>query len=245
YVGAMKGVILSLCRRARLVDLGHEIAPGDLLQAALALEAAVPCFPPGTVHCAVVDPGVGSNRSGIVLVDERGVLVGPDNGLLSLAAKRFCKCYRIEEADLMGEKVSSTFHGRDVFAPVVGHLASGVAAEEFGPEVEVFERLELPRVELRGTLVEGEVIHEDRFGNLTTNIEAEAIGIKDPSRTTVEIAGKRIETLRKAYCEVERGALVVLEGSLGRIEIAVRDGSAAERLGLESPRGTPVYLRRT
>jgi S-adenosyl-L-methionine hydrolase (adenosine-forming) len=241
YVAAMKGVILGIARDARLVDATHEIAPHDVTEGALALEAIAPWFPPGTVHLAVVDPGVGTARRGLVVVRERALFVGPDNGLFTPfldeggwgAFELVAPAYRLRE-------VSTTFHGRDVFAPAAAHLAQGVAPERLGPAVADPVRLPWPTVREATGAVAGTVLHVDRFGNLVTSIRADAFGAW--GGISVRMGGKALPFV-STYGDLEPGQPGALVGGSGRLEIAVREGSAAVRL--KASRGTPVVVSRS
>ena len=174
FVGVMKGVILGIAPNVVLVDLTHAVPPQQVVVGALQLRSAVPYFPPGTIHVAVVDPGVGSTRRALVIETACGVLVGPDNGLLSLAAAALGRrCVRaIENRGLMQRPISSTFHGRDVFAPVAGQLARGLSLDSVGPVVESIVELVVTTPVQTATEIQGTVIYIDTFGNLITNIDA-------------------------------------------------------------------------
>jgi len=232
YVAQMKGVLLSRCPEARIVDLHHELPPQDVLAGRLFLQDVAPAFPPGTIHVAVVDPGVGTSRRGIVV---RGgqTFVGPDNGLFT-GFLDGAAVHALTEPRFQNDPVSPVFHGRDVFAPVAASLALGTAVESFGPEVPDPIRLELPPVVVNGAGVRGQVLYADHFGNLITNIT----GVE--ARSTVEIAGYRL-ALRRTYAEAGEGELLALTGSSGRLEVAVRNGSAAHRLS--AGRGAAVMVR--
>ena len=244
FVGIMKGVLLSICPSARLVDLTHEVEPQDVLGGGLALEAAVPYFPPGTVHLAVVDPGVGSARRAIAVRAGGYYLVGPDNGLFTFvleadgwtAVSLTAPEYRLAE-------VSRTFHGRDVFAPAAAYLAAGVPLERLGPPVPDPVLLRRPGCRLEGGELVGEVLDADRFGNLITSIPAARLGeVAGPGRLAVDVAGRRLRGPLGAYAEGGVGEAAVIVGSTGRLEIFVRAGSAREELG--AGRGAIVRVRR-
>ncbi|MBI3108110.1 MAG: SAM-dependent chlorinase/fluorinase, partial [Candidatus Rokubacteria bacterium] len=176
FVGVMKGVILGICPEAHLVDLTHDIDPQDILGAQLALESSVPFFPVGTVHLAVVDPGVGSARRALAVQSAGQCFVGPDNGLLSFAFKTTgWTAVSLTAEHYRRPHVSQTFHGRDVFAPAAAHLARGVRLEHFGSPVLDPVRLDLPAAREEGGALVGEVIAEDRFGNLITSLMAEGM----------------------------------------------------------------------
>ena len=172
YVGAVKGVLLSCCPQARIIDISHQVAAHDLLEAAFVLGSAYRSFPPGTVHLVVVDPGVGSQRRGIVARDPSYSFVAPDNGVLSLifGNRQECRVAAIEAEHYFRQPVSPTFHGRDVFAPVAARLAQGVAIEQMGPEIDDYLLLDLPPTRREGGRLEGFVLHIDTFGNVITSL---------------------------------------------------------------------------
>jgi hypothetical protein len=229
YVGALKAAVLSRFGQARLVDLAHELEPGDIAAASRALAQAAPRFPPGTVHLAVVDPGVGSERRGLALALGEQLYVGPDNGLFSgvLDGASSVEAHQLANAALFAAPVSPTFHGRDVFGPVAGYLAAGGALVEVGPAVAGDLVRLAARVPTRQAgALEGVVVHVDRFGNLVTNLpeSAAARGV------SLEVAGQSL-ALSRSYADAAPGGLVAVVGSTGQIEIAVRGGSALSRLG--------------
>ncbi len=237
FVGVMKGVILGICPGARIVDLTHGIPPQDVLAGCLALGEAAPYFPPGTVHVAVVDPGVGSARAALAVRTPRFLFVAPDNGILSfLSPDEVLEVRRLENPDLWLHPVSRTFHGRDVFAPVAAHLARGVPLAEVGPEHAELRRLHLPEPVPEPGAVRGEVLGFDRFGNAVTNIRAR--DLPRPGRA-VEVAGRTVPLLG-TYAEAPPGRPLALWGSWGRLEVSVRDGSARQVLGLG--KGDPVRV---
>ena len=229
YVGAMKGAVLAACPEARLVDLTHAIAPGDVRAGARALAQAAPVFPEGTVFLAVVDPGVGSARRGLAAAIDGRLYVAPDNGLLGgvLEAARAVRTFALERPERWRAEPSPVFHGRDVFGPVAGFLAAGGALAELGPEVRVdsLVRLEAKRPRRSGAAWIGEVVAIDRFGNLVTNLPAR-VG----AQGAVEVAGRRLE-LRRTYADAAEGELLALVGSGGCVEIACTRGRAADVLG--------------
>lgn len=240
YVAAMKGVILGIAAGVRLVDVSHEVAAHDVTEAALALEAAAPFFPPRTVHLAVVDPGVGTERRGLALASDGALFVGPDNGIFTpFLQEGAWRAFELTEPAYRLRAVSRTFHGRDVFAPAAAHLALGVAPERLGPRIDDPVRLAWPTVrEAHGT-VAGTVLHVDRFGNLVTSIRAEAFESFGP--VSVRIAGRALPFVG-TYGELTPGQAGALVGGSGRLEIAVREDSAAARL--RARRGTPVVVSR-
>jgi S-adenosylmethionine hydrolase len=232
YVGIVKGVVLGICPGARIVDLTHEVPAQAVRLGALLLRSAVGYFPDGTVHLAVVDPGVGSARDPVVVVTPRAFLVGPDNGLLAPAAAALGApvVRRLAREEFFRRPVSHTFHGRDVFAPVAAHLAAGTPPDALGPELPGLQPLALPEPRVEPTAVHGEVIYVDRFGNLVTNIDAAALHAFRPQNLSVRIAATMVSPLVSSYAAVAPGAPLVLIGSWGTLEVAVRDGNAAAAL---------------
>ena len=238
YVGAVHGAILSICPRARIVDISHELAPHEILEGAFTLLGAYSCYPAKTVHLAVVDPGVGSKRRGIIVCTDRYRLVGPDNGIFSLIYQRekVGKVVSIEREAYFRKPVSPTFHGRDIFGPVAAWLACGTEVGEFGPEVQDYQRIELssPR-KIGKTRLEGAILWIDRFGNAITNISPEDIRSLLPGGTRPRsffVGGQEITTHYRYYAEAEGDELFALLGSSGYYEIAARGKSAARLLNL-------------
>jgi S-adenosylmethionine hydrolase len=233
FVGTMKGVILRLNPRATIVDLTHEISPGDIRGAAFALMASAGFFPKGTVHLAVVDPGVGGARQAIAVQTADYFFVGPDNGVLSfaLARERIKSVRRLENGKFFLQPVSRTFHGRDIFAPVAAHLSRGVSFQKLGPIQKDFVRLPWPESKRTRNGIEGEIGYLDRFGNAITNIPNPDLELRD--NREVRAGRKRLGPVRAFYQAVPVGHAVVVPGSSGFLEIAVNGGSAAKRFGLE------------
>lgn len=231
YVGMMKGVILSLAPSARLVDLSHDVPPQNIEAAAYLLSSAVPYFPRGAVHLAVVDPGVGSARRPLLVTTPQASFVGPDNGLFSFVLDEpGAQAWVLDRPAWWLPHPGNTFHGRDVFAPVAAHLANGVPSNELGSPIEDAVRL-APRVPEQapdGALV-GHIVHVDHFGNLISNIPAAWLG---EGCWYCDIAGRRIEGPRPTYAAVQPGQPVLLVSSNGTAEIAVREGHAARQLGI-------------
>lgn len=220
YVGAMKGVLLSRAPGVSLVDVSHDIPPHDVAAGARCLATAVPWFPSGTIHLAVVDPGVGGPRMPVVVVAGGHLFVGPDNGLFSLLAQRPDAAFRIEAAGFQAGAVAPTFHGRDLFAVAAARLATGAAPAEVGPAVLLAGRL--------ATVAGHSVVQVDRFGNLVTDLPAAqvALGI------AIEIDDRQVARVHRTYSDVAPGELLAHVGSGGTVEIAVREGSAARVLGV-------------
>jgi S-adenosylmethionine hydrolase len=235
YVAQVKGAILSVAPETTIIDLTHAVPPQDVKAGAYLLWSAVIAFPPRTVHVAVVDPGVGSSRRAVALETGRGdVLVGPDNGLLWPACERLGSMLRaVELTDRRYWRpgASSTFHGRDIFGPAAAHIASGVSLERLGRPADELMQYSWP---WPGDLA-GEVIHVDGYGNLITNMPADRL----PAAFEVTING-HVATSATHYAAVRPGTLLAVRGSAGLLEISVRDGSAAARLG--AARGTRLQV---
>jgi S-adenosylmethionine hydrolase len=239
YAGAMKGVVLSLAPAATVVDITHGVPPQDVAAGAVALTQAAPLFPPGTIHVAVVDPGVGGARADLLVEAGGHFFVGPDNGVLSLVARSGRRVYRIEARAFRREPVSPTFHGRDVFAATAGRLASGARASDAGPVIEEMVELTQPVVSRRAGQAEGRVIHVDAFGNLITSLGAAHV----PADASIEIEGAGgvyHPVLARTFSDVASGALVAYLGSGGQLEIARRNGSASAHIGAQ--RGSIVRV---
>lgn len=241
YVGAVKGVLLRFAPDAQLVDVTHQIPPHDIEEGAYVFYSAARFFPEGTYHLVVVDPGVGGDRRPIGVRSRRGVYVGPDNGLLSwvYAWESPIEVYHLTQERFFLEPVCSTFHGRDIFAPVVGHLLQGLPIRRLGPRIQDYVLFEIPKVErFRGGRV-GEIVHVDRFGNCVTNLTEEDVDSLGPRRRIVFRVGKtEIRGIKKTFASVAKGEPVVVIGGAGTIEIALREGSAAERFSLQV--GDPI-----
>jgi len=237
FVGVVHGVIHATCPDAHVVDLLHAIEPGDIVHAAFVLEASAHDFPPGTIHVAVVDPGVGTARRGLAVRAHGQVFVGPDNGLLEWAFEDPRAVARaLENPAYHRRPVSRTFHGRDVFAPVAAHLACGVPFEDLGPEVRDPVRLDRRPPVAGPARAEGTIAYVDRFGNALTNLTADVLarafdGVPD-ERVTVTSGEIRILGLQRTYGDAPIGTLVALIGSSGRLEIAEVGGHASARFGL-------------
>ncbi len=244
FVGTMKGVILSRCPDAQLVDITHDVPPQQVRAGALRLAAAAPYFPAGTVHLAVVDPGVGGARRAIALEADGYRFVGPDNGVLSFAAPRFAPgWYAVEIANRqhMLERVSQTFHGRDVFAPAAAHLAGGGTLDDLGPEIPSIVELHLYPATREGQRLIGIVLDVDGFGNLITNVRAGQVANAELERVCV--GGAEIGELSRWYDSTRE--LVALMNSDGWLEVAAPGGSASERLGVGIDAPVDVWLRST
>ena len=237
YVGVMKGVILGIAPDVRIVDLSHEVGAQDIAAGAFILKRAYRYFPPDAIHVAVVDPGVGSARRGILLVTEHGRFVGPDNGLFTypLADAAAPAAYELREPAYRLLAVSRTFHGRDIFAPAAAHLARGATPASFGPPIppESLVRLPHPTPEMTQGVAWGHIIYIDHFGNAISDISAAMVAALGATRQVqVECAGIRLTGVAATYAEGAMDAPLALITSDGLLEIAVRNGNAARRLGV-------------
>lgn len=232
YVAEVKGALLARVPDATVVDVTHEISPGDLVAAAYVLGRTWRAFPEGTVHLVVVDPGVGTARRALAADAAGHRFVAPDNGVLSHVFER---CGASVVSLPMDAGASPTFHGRDVFAPAAARLLAGEPLAALGRPVDDPVLLPAPKLERHGDLVVGEVVHVDRFGTLVTSVPGSAV----VEGATVRIAGHDV-SLRRTFGDVAPGAPVAFVGSGGTVEVAVRDGRADEVLGVE--RGAAVRV---
>jgi S-adenosylmethionine hydrolase len=244
YVAAVKGVILGLARDIQMVDVTHSVSPQNILEGSFILSGLIDVFPEGTVHLAVVDPGVGTDRRLIVASVADHWFVLPDNGLLSAVARTRppSGIWEIANPSFRRTPVSATFHGRDILAPAAAHLLRGGEPAELGPARTKFVTLRNFEATANETGFVGEVILRDSFGNLITNIEAERLGAVPPEDWAIEIAGARIEGLGRTYADESAGTLVALPGSTGWIEISIVNGDAGRHL--TAGPGTTVWMRR-
>lgn len=246
YVACMKGVILQRAPTAQIVDVTHAIQPHDIVHGAFVLRQVFEHFPPGTIHVAVVDPGVGSTRRILAARYSRQIILAPDNGMMSFVHRDFVmeELRSVQNTHLFRGEVSTTFHGRDIFAPVAGNLWQGMTLDKVGPSVRELELLniERPHVLEQGG-VEGQVMYVDHFGNVISNISGDDLaGVKAPlERLFVHVGPLRVGHLHATYAEVPPGEIVALIGSTGMLEIAINQGNAASHLRA-SP-GTIVVVR--
>jgi hypothetical protein len=248
HIGAMKGVILHINPDCRIVDLAHHIAPHDVMGAAFVLGQTYAFYPPGTIHVAVVDPGVGGARKPLVLETRDYLFVGPDNGCFTLVLKQEqeVQAYQLVEKRFRLPRVSQTFHGRDIFAPAAAHLSLEIAPEEMGPAVDCADlaRLAIPEPALDGATLLGEGIWVDYFGNLVTNISEEDLGAFAPDGLIeIEIKGERIKGLKSSYAEGKEGEIIALWGSAGLLEISLKERNLHRERGWG--RGEKVWIRRS
>jgi len=232
YVAAMKAAVLTRCPGAQLVDITHRVPQGDVQSAGICLQQAISSFPAQSVHLAVVDPGVGSARRLLIARIRGQLVVCPDNGLVTWAWRRHGgQCW---ELTWRPPNASSTFHGRDIMGPVAGMLAAGADVSRLGRKLDNPVLLELAPAEP----ATGRIIYIDHFGNAITNVPAEAVAEHDGEYW---MNGRYLGSLRRTYSDVATGKALILVGSSGLLEVAVRDGSAARRLGLEV--GMPLVYR--
>ena len=234
FVGIMKGVILSIAPETQVVDITHDIKAFDIVEAAFLLDSAYRYFPEGTVHVIVVDPGVGSARRPIAASGHGHLFVAPDNGVLSTVLES--EVYHIRNQSFFLNSISQTFHGRDIFAPVAANLARGAPIDSVGPRILDFTKKPLPKPRPQGDRLCGTVLRIDRFGNIVTNLKRKHL-VDD---FTIHVAGLPITRLCGNFSEAEPGEFFAFEGSTGFIEIALNQGSAADKLNVE--RGAEIEV---
>ena len=246
YVAEMKAGILSICPHAVIVDVTHMIDKFNMRVAAFVLASATPYFPDGSIHVAVVDPLVGTWRRPIIVATRRGFFVGPDTGVLMLAAEAqgVVRVQEITSRKLMLPHVSETFHGRDVFAPVAAHLANGLTPEEFGPQITDPVVPQFTKVTRNHDAVFGEVLHVDDFGNIISNIPGKELTPFRGGMVQVSLSSQRQQMrVLGTYADARLNELLVLVGSHGYTEIAINQGNAAERFHAKA--GDAITLTRT
>ena len=237
YVAQMKGVALGITN-AKLVDITHEITPHNIREGAFILQTVVPYYPVGTVHVAVVDPGVGTERRGIIITTRSHILIGPDNGLLMPAAHFLgdFTIYEITNKQYMLNSVSNTFHGRDVFTPVAAHITNGVPFEEIGNRINDFVDLDFGQVEITDKTATGKVVYIDRFGNIITNITGfKLLDVFQYDKKVMVFIGGDYKQLFfvRSYGFVKKGQMLATIGSSNYLEIGVNQGNAAKKLSVK------------
>jgi len=246
YAGVMKGVVLTINPECQIIDISHQVSPQDIEEAAFLLNNAYPYFPAHTIHVVVVDPVVGSERKPILIETDNYWFVGPDNGVFSFVflKKGIKRVWEITNTDYFFPEVSSTFHGRDIFAPVAGHLSLGVSAKEIGSELQEYVVLADLEPKVSEGAIKGRVAYVDHFGNLTSNISKDLFSkwIADkPFEITV---GTRVfHKLYHSYAEAGDGEILALFGSFRWLEISVKNGNCQKELGLN--KGAEVTIYRT
>lgn len=246
YVSAMKAVILGIAPKTRLIDVSHFIPPQDIMAGAWVIRNSAMLFPDGTVHLVVVDPGVGTDRNPVALKIENQLFVGPDNGIFSLFFDEFeYEAYRLTNTDFWRKDLSNTFHGRDIFAPVAGHLSMGVPIEEMGEPIEelVSYRWAVPIFDKDG--IQGWVVHIDQFGNLITNIPKELyqMAIAD-NQAKIYVGNTILDHTSLTFADVEDGEPVVFFGSSGMLEVGINKGNAQQMLGVHKGAQISVVIQR-
>lgn len=251
FVGVCHGVMKRFAPEVEILDISHGIPPQDVLAGATVLAQAVAYMPPA-VHLAVVDPGVGTKRRAVIIGTKAGPpLVGPDNGVLWLAAEQLggpVQAHVIERDDHYLKPTSRTFHGRDIFAPCVARLALGTPPDEFGPRIGVADlvRLDVPASRVDDDHVHGQIVQMDHFGNMQLNIhrqELEGVGLFLGDAVEMRVGGKSYRVpYRQAFADVPAGKMAIIEDSYRRITVVVNQGSAAKQL--EARRGDPIILAR-
>ena len=246
FVGILKGILLGLCPEASLVDLCHAVRPFDIRGASFLLQTAVGCFPEGTIHLAVVDPGVGADRRPILAEIDGQLFVAPDNGILGcpMASGRQCVVRQLSATEFWRHPVSASFHGRDIFAPVAGHLAAGVSQERFGPIVHDPVRLEFPcpTVDASGAVL-GQVVWIDRFGNCITNIarsDIEALASRGTGPIRVLVGKRRSGILVSCFAEAGAGGCGAIVGSTEYLELFCNQGEFSRQWRIKA--GDPIGL---
>ena len=237
YVAAVKGTILKLAPGTELVDISHRVPPGDVETAAFLLAAAAPAFPEGTVHLAVVDPGVGSGRRILTARTAAAWFVAPDNGLLTPVLEGAGSLRSVEKHDLFLPGPGQTFHGRDRFAPVAAWLLRGGPEAELGPEIGDPQRLPSPPPRRSPGRISGRVIHVDRYGNLVTDIPASWL---PPGPCRAEVGGRATSRRASHYAEIPADEAALLPGSLGTVELSLNGDDLARRWG--AGRGAAVEI---
>ena len=251
FVGMIKGVILGIHPEVRVVDITHEIPPQDILAGAFAIHSTYPYFPKGTIHVVVVDPTVGSPRRPLLVLNGGQVFIGPDNGIFSLILRddQDIKVFHITATHyFLRTTGSTTFHGRDVFAPVAAWLSRGVECEKLGVEISDYVRIEVPEARIGEGEIHGEILYVDHYGNLITNIPGPLVeelvkrsGKKEGESSVLHIRDTSIQGLGSFYAERKAGTPGMLINSSGVLEVYVYLGNAAVQLG--TARGEKVVLR--
>jgi S-adenosylmethionine hydrolase len=232
YVAEMKAVILSISPNATLVDITHEIEKFNVRMGAYVLASASPYFPKGTIHVAVVDPSVGTKRRPLLIQTEQSFLIGRDDGVLSVAARNqgIEHIYEITNYKFIMPKISNTFHGRDIFAPVAAHLANETKPTEFGPEIQKIVTPRFGEIVRKKNMLVGEVLHIDSFGNIITNLGTQELkSMKTEAVVNIKLRKVRLKLkFLKAYGEAKPQEPLAIVGSHNFLEITINQGNAAE-----------------
>jgi len=230
YAGAVKGVLLKINPRMKIIDVTHEVSCFNILEGALVLNSFYQFFPKGTIHLAVVDPGVGGKRKGITIMTDSYFFIGPDNGIFSFIfeKEKIRQMVDLTNSKYFLHKPSFTFHARDIFAPVSAYVSLGVELKEFGPSTKECYKLKLPQPVYKKSKLTGEIIYIDRFGNLVSNISYDLI--EGAKQIRIKIGRQKIDHLSRFYEEEKERKLIALIGSNNFVEIAVNQGSAQKLL---------------
>ncbi|RKY88038.1 hypothetical protein DRQ09_03490 [candidate division KSB1 bacterium] len=236
FVGSMKGVILGINPGAQIVDISHEVQPQNIDEAGFILFSTYNHFPEGTIHVAVVDPGVGSPRKIIAVKTRNYIFLSPDNGLLKYIffREKNCRVFEVTNRIFFLNRVSSTFHGRDIFAPVSAHLSLGTNINEIGKKTRNFIKPEIEKPSVEENRISGAIIHIDHFGNLITNISTNELrNFKRKNNTIINAGNIRIDGIKRSYSSVEENKPVALFSSSNLLEISINQGNAHKNLKLE------------
>jgi S-adenosyl-L-methionine hydrolase (adenosine-forming) len=245
YAGIMRGTILTANPNARIIDITHEIPKHDISNASFTIGQAYDHFPPGTVHVGVVDPEVGLSRKNIAILTEKYIFVGPDNGIFTfvLTSEKTIETREIKNSPFVVEKISNTFHGRDVFSPCAAHLSLGRNFSDVGPEIKNLKHLRYPKVIQNANILKGEVVAIDSFGNLITNISEHTLrSFAGKKKVEIYFAAERFSSIKRFYNDVPLKTALVLFGSSGYLEISMNGENAKEYFMTSI--GSPVTARK-
>jgi S-adenosylmethionine hydrolase len=230
YVGIMKGIVLTINPKADQIDITHDIPPHDIVNASFIMANVYHYFPLGTVHVAVVDPGVGGGRKNIAVLTEHYFFIGPDNGIFTLvfSKEKILEIREIKNIPFIMKKISNTFHGRDVFAPCAGHLSAGKSFSDLGPVIDTIKNIKYPEIQKSKNTLIGEVVSIDSFGNMITNIsERDLKTFIGKRKFEIYFASERFNKIAYHYSEIPLGKPLILFGSTGNLEISMNGGSAS------------------
>ncbi len=247
FVGAMKGVIYQIAPKATVVDITHEIQPQNILAGAIVLREIWRAFPPQTIHVAVIDPTVGTDRNIILAKYANQFFLVPDNGIITLIHQIYLpeEVYLVNNTSFFCQPISNTFHGRDIFAPVAAHLAKGIKPNQLGPRIDTIKLIDIPKpiITETGELI-GQVIHIDNFGNLITNIAVDILNrfAKSAAEVTVYLQDKPIGAIVKTFNNVDTNQPLAYIGSAGFLEIAINKSRADKILGAKI--GSTVKIKK-
>ena len=233
YVGTMKGVILTINPQVSLIDITHEVSPQDIFEAGFVLQNSYKFFPRHSIHLVVVDPGVGGERKALLIDTEDHLFIGPDNGVFTLIyeCENINRIIELTKSNFFLPDKSSTFHGRDIFAPVAAHLSRGISVEDFGDVCNEIVTIDIPKPEITEGAITGVVLHIDNFGNLITNISEGLFRALIGEGSYKIMAGNKVTVgLKVSYSEVKKGEVLAIFGSAGYLEISAREQNAQKKL---------------